>query len=192
MPAQSSGRQEKRAAKGGMAIESLANAVQALLENSARSDICSSFAQQGGDTEEILLDVELEGARYLLIRLPKSEERAQLSPREQEIVRMVAGGHPNKTIATVLNISSWTVCTYLRRIFAKLGVCSRAAMVARTSELGLIREHTPQALRYRASAPEPTPGYLSLEASNRPAIEPRIPPARSSPERRVQKGTRSN
>jgi two-component system, NarL family, nitrate/nitrite response regulator NarL len=28
-------------------------------------------------------------------------------------------------------ISSWTVNTYLRRIFAKLGVTSRAAMVAR-------------------------------------------------------------
>jgi hypothetical protein len=44
---------------------------------------------------------------------------------------MVAQGHPNKVIAAVLNISCWTVCTHLRRIFAKLGVGSRAAMVAR-------------------------------------------------------------
>jgi len=43
---------------------------------------------------------------------------------------MVAKGYPNKTIAAVLDISSWTVGTHLRRIFAKLGVGSRAAMVA--------------------------------------------------------------
>jgi DNA-binding CsgD family transcriptional regulator len=56
------------------------------------------------------------------------------SPREQEISRMVAKGCPNKTIAGVLNISCWTVCTHIRRIFAKLGVASRAAMVARLLE----------------------------------------------------------
>jgi two-component system nitrate/nitrite response regulator NarL len=47
---------------------------------------------------------------------------------------MVAEGHPNKTIAAVLEISSWTVGTYLRRIFAKLNVTSRAAMVAKLME----------------------------------------------------------
>lgn len=49
---------------------------------------------------------------------------------------MVAKGHPNKVIADVLNISSWTVCTHLRRIFAKLGVGSRAAMVAQLLDSG--------------------------------------------------------
>jgi DNA-binding CsgD family transcriptional regulator len=85
--------------------------------------------EEGG--EEILLDVDLDGARYLLMRMPlKGRASAQLSPREQEIVRLVAEGHPNKVIADVLSISTWTVCTHLRRIFAKLGVGSRAAMVA--------------------------------------------------------------
>jgi DNA-binding CsgD family transcriptional regulator len=85
--------------------------------------------------EEIILDVDLDGARYLLIRMPRVQRpRVQLSPRELEIVRMVAQGHPNKIIADVLSISCWTVSTYLRRIFAKLGVGSRAAMVARMME----------------------------------------------------------
>jgi DNA-binding CsgD family transcriptional regulator len=87
--------------------------------------------------EEVILNADLDGARYLLIRLPKSDRpKTQLSPREQEIVRMVANGHSNKVIADVLSISSWTVCTHLRRIFAKLGVGSRAAMVARLLETG--------------------------------------------------------
>jgi DNA-binding CsgD family transcriptional regulator len=47
---------------------------------------------------------------------------------------MVAQGYPNKTIASVLEISTFTVSSYLRRIFAKLGVNSRAAMVARLME----------------------------------------------------------
>jgi DNA-binding CsgD family transcriptional regulator len=71
------------------------------------------------------------------VRLPKVGRNSfQLSPREQEIVRMVAKGHPNKVIADVLNISPWTVCTHLRRIFAKMGVASRAAMVAKNSGIG--------------------------------------------------------
>lgn len=90
-------------------------------------------------SEAILIDTEVNGARYLLVRMPQSAgSRIQLSPREQEIVRMVAKGHPNKVIADVLNISSWTVCTHLRRIFAKLGVGSRAAMVARLLEVGIL------------------------------------------------------
>jgi len=87
--------------------------------------------------EEIIVDVSLDGVRYLIIRMPPSTPAlVSLSPREQEIARMIAKGYPNKTIAGVLNISSWTVCTHIRRIFAKLGVASRAAMVARLLEEG--------------------------------------------------------
>jgi DNA-binding CsgD family transcriptional regulator len=96
-------------------------------------------AGSGNSSEEVLVDAEVDGSRYLLVRMPKpSPSRIRLSPREQEIVRMVAKGHPNKVIADVLNISSWTVCTHLRRIFAKLGVGSRAAMVAQLLELGAL------------------------------------------------------
>jgi DNA-binding CsgD family transcriptional regulator len=102
---------------------------------------------QANPSEEIILEADLDGARYVLIRIPNANRpRVQLSPREQEIVRMVADGHSNKIIAKVLSISSWTVCTHLRRIFAKLGVGSRAAMVARLLELCGTREHSYQRL----------------------------------------------
>lgn len=94
--------------------------------------------QREGAAREVLLDVEVGDVRCVLIRLPPQTqvraEPARLSPREQEIARMVADGYPNKTIAAVLDISSWTVGTHLRRIFAKLSVSSRAAMVARLLE----------------------------------------------------------
>jgi DNA-binding CsgD family transcriptional regulator len=85
-----------------------------------------------GDPARLVFDVRVDGYRCVLIRQPGTTPggRVELSPREHEIARMVAKGFPNKMIARVLDISTWTVGTYLRRIFAKLGVSSRAAMVA--------------------------------------------------------------
>ena len=104
----------------------------------------STSVPSDSGAENVLVDTEVEGARYLLVRMPQAEGvRVQLSPREQEIVRMVAKGHPNKVIADVLNISAWTVCTHMRRIFAKLGVGSRAAMIARLLELGILNRRSP-------------------------------------------------
>jgi len=89
--------------------------------------------------DELLLDINVDGSRYLLIRMAGvASSMVLLSPREQEIVRMVAAGYPNKVIAGVLDISSWTVSTHLRRIFAKCGVTSRAAMVAQLLKEGSI------------------------------------------------------
>jgi DNA-binding CsgD family transcriptional regulator len=82
--------------------------------------------------------MNVDGVRYTLVRNEGSDESA-LSPRELEIARMVAAGHPNKTIAAVLDISAWTVGTHLRRIFGKLRVTSRAAMVAKLMECGTLR-----------------------------------------------------
>ncbi len=86
-----------------------------------------------GRREEVVFEMEVDGTRCLLLR-PASREASDavaLSPREREIARLISLGNPNKTIAAILDISSWTVSTYLRRIFAKLGVSSRAAMVAK-------------------------------------------------------------
>jgi DNA-binding CsgD family transcriptional regulator len=111
--------------------------VRQLISRTHASGFAESSASFAG--QRVLLDLELEGVRCLLLA-PRgaSPGGCSLSPREQEIVRMVAQGYPNKTIAAVLDISSWTVASYLRRVFAKLGVRSRAAMVARVDQEGLV------------------------------------------------------
>lgn len=88
----------------------------------------------------ILLDVQLEGSRYLLTRRSRRLEPSDvtLSPREREVVRLVAKGLSNKGIALVLNISCWTVSTHMRRIFTKLGVGSRAEMITKALKEGLL------------------------------------------------------
>jgi DNA-binding CsgD family transcriptional regulator len=108
------------------------------------------------ESEEVLLDTEADGYRYLLLRMrTAAPSRAHLSPREQEIARMVAAGYPSKAIASVLNISCWTVGTHLRRIYAKLGVNTRAAMVSRLNELhiGPFARGAPSAPATAAAAP---------------------------------------
>jgi two-component system, NarL family, nitrate/nitrite response regulator NarL len=82
--------------------------------------------------DDVLFDREIDGVRCILARTRKLPGDAlRLSPREREVARMIAKGYPNKIIASVLEISVWTVSTHLRRIFAKLGVTSRTAMLSR-------------------------------------------------------------
>jgi DNA-binding CsgD family transcriptional regulator len=84
----------------------------------------------------VLIDLVIGATRCVVTigpqrRLVRPVMADLLSPREHEIARMVAEGRTNKEIASVLDISSWTVSTHLRRIFSKLDVTTRAAMVAR-------------------------------------------------------------
>ncbi|HWC82765.1 MAG TPA: AAA family ATPase [Pseudonocardiaceae bacterium] len=53
---------------------------------------------------------------------------AGLSPREEEVVRLVAAGLSNPAIAERLVISTRTVTTHLQKVYARLGIRSRAAM----------------------------------------------------------------
>ncbi|QYC45508.1 Response regulator protein VraR [Nonomuraea coxensis DSM 45129] len=68
-----------------------------------------------------------------------SRPAAQLpSPRELEVLRLVARGAANKEIARTLLISETTVKTHLKHVFAKLGVETRAAAVVVAMERGLL------------------------------------------------------
>jgi DNA-binding CsgD family transcriptional regulator len=53
-----------------------------------------------------------------------------LSAREQEIVELVARGLSNREIAATACISRNTVKAHLKRIFAKVGIASRAELAA--------------------------------------------------------------
>jgi two-component system, NarL family, nitrate/nitrite response regulator NarL len=72
--------------------------------------------------------------------LPKFQDKMNLSPREQAIAKLVAQGLPNKCIGIRLQISPWTVVTHLRRIFVKLGVTSRTAMITHLLEKNLLHD----------------------------------------------------
>jgi DNA-binding CsgD family transcriptional regulator len=55
---------------------------------------------------------------------------SQLTPREHEITRWVAAGLANREIAQYLDLAENTVSSYLKRIYAKLGIRSRTQLAA--------------------------------------------------------------
>jgi len=57
--------------------------------------------------------------------LAVTAEMAELSPREREILELLAAGHPNKIIADRLGLTDGTVRWHLRHVYDKLHVRSR-------------------------------------------------------------------
>jgi two-component system, NarL family, nitrate/nitrite response regulator NarL len=62
----------------------------------------------------------------------------ELTPRELAVLRLIAEGLPNKTVAWRLGISEHTVKFHVNAILGKLGVASRTEAVVRATRLGLI------------------------------------------------------
>ncbi|MEV6333322.1 response regulator transcription factor [Nocardia vinacea] len=73
-------------------------------------------------------------ASKLMIRVRRAD--TTLSPREIEVLRLVADGSSNREIAKQLFLSETTVKSHLVHIYAKLGVRSRTSAVARAREQG--------------------------------------------------------
>jgi predicted ATPase/DNA-binding CsgD family transcriptional regulator len=64
-------------------------------------------------------------------------EFAGLSPREREVLRLIAAGHSNAEIAQMLFISPRTVSTHAAHILGKLGLTTRAELIAFAHRQGL-------------------------------------------------------
>jgi len=61
-----------------------------------------------------------------------------LSPRETEVLRLLAQGHTNQAAAELLQVSVKTVETHRRRLSEKLGLKSRAQLYRFAVEVGLL------------------------------------------------------
>ena len=62
----------------------------------------------------------------------------RLTPREKEVLRLMAEGYPSRSIASDLGISYTTVRTHIRSLGAKLAVHSKLEAIVKARELGLI------------------------------------------------------
>lgn len=83
----------------------------------------------GSDLAPELVDRVVESLR---------SQPPQLSEREMAVLARVAQGGTNRQVARALFVSEATVKTHLVHVFAKLGVDSRTAAVARARDLGLL------------------------------------------------------
>jgi LuxR family transcriptional regulator, maltose regulon positive regulatory protein len=87
--------------------------------------------------DRLVADLQRGGQGHLA---PASGARTlgALSPRETEILSLIAQGLSNKEIARSLDIRPETVKSYLKSVFTKLGVERRAQAVSRAQTLGLV------------------------------------------------------
>jgi DNA-binding CsgD family transcriptional regulator len=108
---------------------------------------CAALGDDDGATLELQAArsvFEELGARPDLARVDSllaggaSEDTHGLSPRELEVLRLVASGETNKEIAATLVLSGRTVDRHVSNIYAKLGVSSRATATAYAYEHGLV------------------------------------------------------
>lgn len=82
----------------------------------------------------------------------RSDSEPPLTERDCELLRLVAHGMSNLDIAATMFLAESTVKTYLKRLYRKLGINSRAQCVMRAVELGetALPEH-PDSAAYAAS-----------------------------------------
>jgi two-component system, NarL family, nitrate/nitrite response regulator NarL len=98
---------------------------------------CIRRVYEGG--EWIDRDTASRAVRGTLEREEATRQAAEtLTPREIEIVRMVAQGLRNRTIAERLSISEGTVKVHLHNIYEKLGVGGRLELVLCAQQRGLV------------------------------------------------------
>lgn len=99
-----------------------------------------------GDRETARLEREAARATFTLLRARPDldaldgasvAERHGLTPREVEILRILARGKTNRGIADELVVSEKTVARHVANVFAKLGVSNRAAATAWAHQRGL-------------------------------------------------------
>ncbi|HET7338750.1 MAG TPA: response regulator transcription factor [Candidatus Dormibacteraeota bacterium] len=62
----------------------------------------------------------------------------RLTPREKEVLRLMAEGYPSRSIAAELGISYTTIRTHIRSLGSKLAVHSKLEAIVKARELGLI------------------------------------------------------
>lgn len=97
----------------------------------------------------VVLEVLSSQLKCTISRLEHSApENIDLSDRELQIALLIGKGGSTKTIAHELGIRETTVNSYVRRVFLKLRVSSRAAMVSRVA--GIVPTRTSPATASRA------------------------------------------
>jgi DNA-binding NarL/FixJ family response regulator len=129
--------------------------VVVLTSFSAREDViaaldagASGYLLKDAEPQELLAGVRAaargdaplapRAAREVLSARTEETSGPELSPRESEVLQLVARGLPNKRIARELQISEKTVKAHLTQIFQRIGVTDRTQAAIWAKDRGLM------------------------------------------------------
>ncbi len=123
------------AADAGQAGDALRAGARSVISRSAAPEVLAAAVVSTARGMTVL-DPALAGS---FVRAPEPPDGAEpLTPREREVLVLLAEGLANKAIAARLGISEHTAKFHVNAILAKLGVDSRAEAIVRAARLGLV------------------------------------------------------
>jgi DNA-binding NarL/FixJ family response regulator len=114
------------------------------VQRSLNAGACG-FISKASDSNEIIraIDTILNGEHYwpdfyLDSSSTETSNAPSLTPRQLEVLALVAEGLPNKRICQLLNVSEHTVKSYMKYLFSELNVHNRTECARVAIELGLV------------------------------------------------------
>lgn len=130
-----------------MASQGLGNSVVVISSNEdeavirmARSVGAEGYMPKSAGRQVLvsLIEAISRGERFYP-SLPRDQpELCYLTPRQREVLLLIAEGLPNKKICQMLDLTEHTVKSHLKAIFTQLGVHNRTECVAQARALGLL------------------------------------------------------
>jgi two-component system, NarL family, nitrate/nitrite response regulator NarL len=122
---------------GALVYQAVAAGAAAYLTKAAdRGEVCDTIAAVARG--ETVLAPEAQAGLAAEVRLRAAPKGPALSPREREVLAMVAQGDSAPDIAAALHLSAATIKGHLQSLYEKLGVSDRAAAVAEAMRRGLL------------------------------------------------------
>ena len=112
-----------------------AGAIGYLLKDTRSEDLQQAI--KAAAAGQVQLSPKVAARLFKEIRTPESAPEA-LSPRETDVLRLLAGGLTNKEMAQTLAVGEKTIKTHVSRILGKLGVQSRTQAALYASRVGLL------------------------------------------------------
>jgi DNA-binding NarL/FixJ family response regulator len=112
-----------------------------LLKQTPRAELLAALRDVHAGGSPMTSNIARKVVQSFQRATPDLGESANLSPREREVLELLARGYMYKEISGTLNLSVPTVNTYIRRIYEKLHVRSRAQAVAKYGHFAPGDEH---------------------------------------------------
>ncbi len=127
------------------ALAVAAGAVGFLHKSTAASTLATAIRRVAAG-ESLLSQAETvsllrEAAHYDAQTQATRDALARLTPRERDVLRELAAGHDNQTIAARLNLGTETVRTHVAQVLRKLDVASRLQAAILAVRVGLVDPH---------------------------------------------------